>query len=250
MPYKHLVTEDKLEEIIEDAENSDRDVNPDGIRDMYFTPDEALGRTIKLHLHWGHTFCEIAAINMGDETVTLSELFTDREFTVSTDDSFDIPFIGAEYTVEWIEAKVNGEWERVSDYSAPDDPMGPYVKRGEEYDTIRVVSKTYEYGSDKYSSWPIRIDRQTNEPEIVPDREDLQNPEVLDRVLDSIALPDDFDLGGLEIGTVYTDEHIVETDDGEYEREYEVVWWTIKSQFQPSNHRRVSPITALDRSPA
>lgn len=244
MSYKHLITQSKLDEVMANAKEDDAK-DADGIREMYWLPEEAVGQIIKWNMHWGYTFCEITDVDVDEGTVTLSELFTDREFTTSFEKSLDKPFIGTEYTVEWIEAKVDGDWERVSDYATPDDPMGPYLKRGEEYDTTRVVEKSYTYGSEKYDSWPIRADRQTNELGTAPDKEDMDDPELYDRLMDSIELPDDFELQGLQVGTLYTEENIIETDDGR-EKQYEIVWWTIDSAFQQS-HKRLSPVTEIDR---
>ncbi len=244
MSYKHLITQSKLDEVIERAEEDDN-MDAPGIRNMYWLPEEAVGEVIKWHMHWGYTFCEVVDVDVDDETITLSELFTDREFTTDFEKSLDKPFIGSEYTVEWIEAKVDGEWERVSDYATPDDPMGPYIKSGEEYDNVRVVEKSYTYGAEKYYSWPIRVDRQTGEPGTVPEKESMTDPDLYDRLMDSIELPEDFDLNGMQVGTLYTDEHVIETDDG-VEKQYEIVWWTIDSAFQPS-HTRLSPVTEIDR---
>lgn len=248
MPYKHIVTEDKLNEIIANAER-DEDKDADGIRDMYMTPGEAVGRVIKNALHWGHTFVEITDVDMDGETVTMEELFTGEEYTASTDDAFDVPFIGSTFTVEWIEARVDGEWERVSNYKTPASWRGPAIPRDESYDDTRHVKKTYTHRTDEFDEWDLRIDRQTGEACIIPDAEDIINADALETLYSSIELPDDTQLNGLSIGSVYTKEHIVETDDG-HERKHEIVWWQVNSQFQSTDrYNSVSPVTELDRRP-
>lgn len=246
MPRKHLVTEETLNKALEEAEENDRDV--EAIRKMYVTPDEALGQVFRKTLHWGRTFYEAVDVNREEEELILSELFTDREFTEPFGEILETPLLGSEFEVSWIEAKVDSKWERVSSYATPGDWRSPHIPRDEDYEETRVVKKTYEHGADQYDSWPIRVDRQTGEPEIVIGLDDTRNSGLLKQVLDSIELPDSFDLGGLVIGTVYTEEKIKETENG-HKKEYEVVWWRIDSQFQPSNHRRISPVKKLDKTP-
>ncbi len=247
MPYKHIVSESELERILTEAADNDHDV--DGVREMYWTPEEAVGNIIQHHLHWGRTFCEVTDVDMEEETVTLSELFTDREFTVSTDDSLDTIFIGGEFTVEWIEARIDGEWERVSDYATPTDPLGLYIKTDEDIsiEDTRRVSKTYVHKTAQYDAWPIRVSSDGDNVETVLDDSDLQNAPVFDDIRDSVQLPSDMNLNGLEIGTLYTETHIVDTEDGQ-EKQYEIVWWNIKHQFRDSGMRSLSPVTRLERT--
>lgn len=244
MTRKHLVTEETLEKALADADENDRDL--DAIREMYVTPEEAVGQVFKKTLHWGWTFYEAVDVDHEEEELVLEELFTGREFREAFGEILQVPFIGAEFDVSWVEAKVDGEWERVSEYATPGEWRKPGLPNGEDYDQTRVIEKTYRHGDDQFDAWPIRIDHQTGEPEVVIDLEDVQNKTVLERMLDSIELPDSFALGGLEVGTVYTEQHLVETDDG-HAKEYEVVWWSVKSQFEPSRARRVSPVKSLER---
>ena len=250
MPYQHVVTTEKLEEIRAETEDKD-DHDTEVILDRYMTPDEALGTVVTHHTHGMATpMCEVTDVNVEEETLTLARLFDpDTTYTVPMDSSLDTPFIGKEYTVSWIEARIDGEWERVSDIACLGDWRGPHT-HGEEYDETRVVEKTYKHGADQYGEWPIRVDRQSGEPEVVIDRESFQNPDVLDTALDQITLPDDFDVGGMVVGSIYTEEHIVETEDGGREKQHEIVWYDVKSQFRPDYRGYTSPVNAVDRSPA
>lgn len=241
MPYKHIISRSDLAEIIEQAQ-ADDNKDAKGIREMYWLPSEAVGEVVKWHMHWGHTFCEITDVNMDEETVSLSELFTDREFTTTTDNGLDKPFIGAEFNIQWIEGKTNDEWERISDYATPDSPVPASTDKAEEYDNTRIVEKSYTYGSEKYSSWAIRIDRQTGNPTTVLDPDTISNADVYNDIMENIDLPENFALKGLQIGTIYTDEEYVETEDG-VEKEYNIVWWEIDSQFQKS--AKLSPVSRL-----
>lgn len=244
MPQTHLVTEDKLEQTVEEAKEDGRD--PDAIRDMYVTPEDAIGRVFKKMLHWGHTYYEAVGVDREGEEVVFEELFTGKEFREDFGTILNTPFIGDECTVSWVEAKIDGEWERVSEYATPDSWQNPTPPRGENYEQTRVVEKTYKHGSEQFDSWPIRIEHQSGEPEVAINGEGVQNDDVLEQVLESIELPDSFDLSGIQVGTIYTDKHIVE--DGERKHtEYEVVWWSIKNQFKPSRRDRISPVTTLDR---
>lgn len=241
MPHKNIIPRSDLAEIIERAQ-ADDNKDAKGIREMYWLPSEAVGEIIKHHMHWGHTFCEITNVDMGEETVTLSELFTDREFTTTTDDSLDKPFIGAEFSIQWIEGKTNGEWERISDYATPASLLPASTDKTEEYDNTRIVEKSYTYGSEKYSSWAIRIDRQTGNPTTFLDPDIITNADVYNDIIENVNIPENFDLKGLQIGTIYTDEKHVETEDG-VEKEFNIVWWEIDRQFQKPTE--LSPVTRL-----
>jgi hypothetical protein len=250
MPYQHIVTPEKLEEIRSECEERD-DHNTEAILDKYVTPDEAIGMVVTHHTHgYATPMCEVASVDVDEELVTLERLFDpDTTHEIPMDKPLDTPFIGKEYTVSWIEARVDGEWERVSDVSCLGDWRGPHT-HGEEYDETRVVEKTYKHGADQYDEWPIRVARQSDEPEVVIEREDFQNPEVLDTVFDQITLPDDFDVGGLVVGEIYTEQHIVETEDGGHEKQHEIVWYSVKAQFRPGHRGYTSPVNGIDRSPA
>lgn len=243
MPQTHLVSQDRLDKTLEEAEENDRNV--DAIRDMYVTPEDAVGRVFKKMFDWGYTFYEAVDVDYEEEELILEELFTGREFTEDIGEILHVPLIGNEHTVSWIEARVDGEWKRVSNYSTPDDWQG-LPTQNDEYDQTRTVEKTYRHGEDEFEAWPIRVEHKSGEPEVAIDGENVKNDGVLEQVLESIKLPDSFDLASMKVGTIYTDTHIIE---GEYgpEEEYEVVWWSIKHQFTGSNRQRVSPVTTLDR---
>lgn len=248
MPHYHIATPDEIEEIRRDAEESDHDV--EAILDRYVTPDEAVGLVVELHkAGWfSPKMCEVVDVDTDDSTVRLEGLF-DPETThqLPFDAPLPVPFIGQEYTVSWLEARIDDDWQRVSDVRHP----GQWRKArtdSDEYDNVRRVEKTYTHGTDQYREWPVRIDRQTGEPSVSFDRSDLQNPEALTTALNQVELPDNFSLNGLVIGQVYTDEHIVTTDDGHRERVYELVWYSIKPQFRPNGRRYTTAVNGVDHS--
>lgn len=255
MPSKHLVTPAKREQAIKETQDNDS-IETDAVRRMYITPDEALHQTVKHHLHWGDTFCEVTEIDLEEGRVELTELFTDRVFEINCPAAprLKFPYVGEEHTIEWVEALVDGDWERVSEYETPDNPIGLSNKHSDRYDHTRRVSKTYTHGLDEYDAWAIRVDRQTGTPEAPFNHEDTTNPEIYDAMQSGIVLPDEMDLGGIEIGTLYTQSKIVEDDDtGERTKNYEIVWWSIKPQFKSTSglapNPRASPVSLLDKHP-
>lgn len=247
MPYKTIKPGDEIDRIVKETDNADRDADLDAVRDMYVTPENAIGMVVKLALHWGHAFCEVTDVDFEEEAITLEELFTGEQHVTDIDKALDVPFIGQEYTVKWIEARVDGEWERVSDYDTLKNPLGGNIPRGESYENTRQVEKTYKHGLDEFDTWRITVDQNTQNPEVFLDSDAVTNPEVLEGLLDSVVLPDNFDLSRLTIGTLYTKERYVGGEDGR-EQKHEIVWWTVKSQFEENTGRnRFSPVTELDR---
>lgn len=247
MTYKHIATTEKQEEMREEAAEKDTNGDIDAVLERYLTPDEVLGIIVIHHPYGrGTPMCEVTDVDEDEGTVTLSRLFDpETTYTVGIDESLDTPFIGQEYNVEWIEARIDGEWERVSDVCGNGQWRGPSAD--DEYENVRVVEKTYKHGADKYDEWPLRVDHQSGEADCVIDREDIQNPEALDTVLNQIELPDDFDVNGLQVGEIYTDTHIVEDEDGQQYKEFEIVWYSVRSQFRPSVRRYTTAVNGVER---
>lgn len=232
--YVNIATPEEIEQVREECEDRDGH-DTEAILNKYITPEEAIGMVVKHHPHgYVDPFCEITEIDVDEEEITLTHLFArDTTFTIPIGKAVDVPFPGDEFSVIFVEGLKDGEWERISNVSDFGE-FRLHINKDvnvDEYDNTRQVEKTYTHGLPRLTEHKIRIDRQTGEPDITLDKDLIQNTEVLNKIRSSIEIPDDFDLRGHVVGKLYTDTHIVETNEGK-ERRHEIVWYNIDNSFR------------------
>jgi len=243
MHSKHVLPDDEYEQTLQNARDNNRDMTV--IENMYARANDIIGTVVTLTLHWGDTFGEVTAVDFDADTITIEELFTGEEYKRSTDRALDQPFPGQEFTVSWLEARIDGAWERVTDKSPRHEWRGPTLSDTESYDEVREITKTYEHAAAELDAFDIRVDRSTNQPEVHLDEDDVINSDVIEKLLHAFTVPDTDRLSGSVLGTIYTKERFIEQNDDTV-RKYEIVWWDTNRQFIANHHQRPSPVRELD----
>lgn len=235
MPVINITTEEQLEEMRSDAKEAP-DKDADEVLANYLSPKEAIGTIVKLDGNGlGKTFAEIEYVNVPEERVTLTELFTDTGHKKNRfPASFMIPTLGEEYTVKWIEAKTGNDnsWERVSDIATPGEWRKPHLERDESYHATRLISKTYAHGLQEYGEHKIRIDHEGNLVTYFEEGE-LTNPDELRKIEQAIETSKDALHGTHVVGQLYVSDE--PASDPDTDAKYEIVWWTIEPAFEADN---------------
>lgn len=211
-----VLNDDDYHAQIEKAENGEINASPEFCRKTNITPKDMIGNIVTFtspRSNYSHTMGEVTDIDMkGKPEATISELFIDREFIETGHQLADgnkgafinlsLPFLGDEHTVKWVEAKINDEWEMVSDVVLG-TAMNHFTQIQHEYDTTRVLKKTYTHNPQGLCTNSIRPSDDQTRGEVIPDREQFTDPELYDQVMNSIIIPET--VGKYtNLGTLYT----------------------------------------------
>ena len=213
-----VLTEDSYHAEIEKAENDDTDGSVEHRQKTNITPEDIIGNVVTFESPetWhGRTMGEVTAIDMNGEhgpEATISELFINREHTetghhITNDDhggfiNLSLPSLGSKHTVKWLEAKIDGEWETVSDVVL-EAAMTEFTRLKHEYDITRMMSKTYTHNPQGLCTLPIRPNDDGTRGEVIPDTDQFTDPELYNRLMDNVIIPETAG-AHTQLGTLYT----------------------------------------------
>lgn len=211
MPSISILPKDEYEESLANATRTDGKPTKSFLKGTQATPEEVIGMVAEVETNQGfhRRMGEVTEVNIEEATATISELFTENEFTeagstVGTPHiNLRLPRLGAEHTVKWLEARTDdGEWEQVSE-TRLDSALNSFTRLKHEHDETRVIKKSYVHNPENLCSLRItpRKDRSGGKTHV--DVEQFIDGDEYNQLMDALNVPENA-TSTTKLGTLYT----------------------------------------------